>query len=103
MKKWFLLLVIIFASCISSKDSIYPINNIGGKEYVGVVVKSTTIKAPTGKFTLVETDLMSIPVQGKINIKKGTKCYTYYIQGLRNKRITMLIWDKALRGYELNK
>ena len=104
MKTYILLFFLIFITCCSvTKKAIYPFSSIADKEYAGTVITSTIIRQTVGSFTLIETDKTSIPIIGKVKIKNGTKCYFYYIRDIHNKEITMLIWEDALKGYELNK
>lgn len=97
--KILLFFLILFIGCSVSKRSANVFETIEKKEYAGVVIYSTIIEIPLDNFTLINTDINSIPVKGKVKIKEGTKCYYYYLKDQYGKEITMLVWDGAPKGY----
>jgi hypothetical protein len=99
MKAKFLLFFLIFTFNCSISKNIDVFNTVK-KEYAGTVSSSFFIKIPFNNYTLIETEISSIPIRGKIEIKVGTKCYYYYIIDKKTgKEILMVIWEHAKKGY----
>jgi hypothetical protein len=99
MKAKFLLFFLIFTlSCAVSKN---PANiyDVVKKEYAGTVVSSVYINVPFDNYTIINTEISTIPVDGKIKITVGTKCYYYYLKNKDGVEITMLIWEGSEKGY----
>jgi hypothetical protein len=97
--KFLLFFLILFIGCSVTKQSLNIFETIEKKEYAGTVYHSVIVEIPLDNFTLVDTELSSIPLKGKVRIADGTKCYYYYLNDKYGKEITMLVWDGATKGY----
>ena len=101
--KILLFLLIFFSACSASKIETNVFDSVKDKEYAGKVETTVYVKQGKGSFTLIQTDKESLPVKGKVDVKKGTKCYYFYGKNLNGKKTIYVVWDGAKQVYELNK
>ena len=91
-------IILLNASCATQKSAFDSAHN---KVYVGVVERVTVIKRGhmLGCFTIVDTDMDSFFVEGKLKVKVGTPCY-YYSNPMGTK--VYVVWDGAKQSYEIS-
>jgi hypothetical protein len=91
--KFFLFFLIFFISCSVSKVDFNSLK----KEYAGTV--EFTIS--NNDYMIINTDINSIPIKSNFKIKKGTKCYFYYVKDKDGHNVTMFIFEGANKGYKV--
>lgn len=97
LKHLIIILILFVSGCAVSTPYELAIN----KEYVGVVkdIKVIDYGVLEGTITFIYTDTLEFMIGSKVDLKKGTKCYTYTTyDGSR----TYVIWEYAKRGYRVD-
>lgn len=97
LKQLYLSLILLISGC--SVTSPYKLAT--NKEYVGTVkdVRYVDYGAFKPTMTYIYTDKTEFIIDSKVDIEKGTKCYTYndYV-GTR----TYVVWEKAKTSYRID-
>jgi len=98
MKTKILLFFLIFTFACSVSKQVDTFSTIK-KEYAGQVISSQTVD----KITIIETTKGTITVQEKVDIRKGTMLYYYYVSDEKGEQVWVIWVDcKSKNGYRIN-